>query len=96
LSPRFKGTSNGDGKKEPRPNPRKWRAHSKHATSQEKKAIMDKRAISCGLKVDIKRFTKVTKKKSKNTSKDATKGNGTSQPQKEVQGINKKMCVAHK
>jgi hypothetical protein len=61
-----------------------------------KKGDRGQKAISCGHKGDIKRFTKVTRKKSRNTSKDATKGNGTSQPQKEMQGINKKMCVAHK
>jgi hypothetical protein len=37
FSSGFKGTLSGDGKKEPAPNPRKWRAHSKHATSQENK-----------------------------------------------------------
>jgi hypothetical protein len=57
LSLRFKGTLNDDGKKEPRPNLRKWRAHSKHATSQEKKGDHGQKAISCGLKVDIERFT---------------------------------------
>jgi len=41
-------------------------------------------------------FTEVTKKRSRNTSQDATKGIGESQPQKEVQGIDKKACVAHK
>lgn len=61
-----------------------------------KKGDHGQKAISCGLKVNIKRFTKVTKKKSRNTSKDATKRNGTSQPQKEMQGINKKVCVANK
>jgi len=45
LSLRFKGTLNDDGKKELGPNLRKWRVHSKHATSQQKKVIMDKKAI---------------------------------------------------
>jgi len=96
LSLRFKGTLNDDGKKESGPNLRKWRAHSKHATSQGKKGDHGQMAISCGLKFDIERFTEVTKKRSRNTSKDATKGIGASHPQKEVQRIDKKACVAHK
>jgi hypothetical protein len=51
LSLGFKGTLSGDGKKELGPNPRKWRAHSKHATSQEKKAIMDKRPLVVALRL---------------------------------------------
>jgi len=61
-----------------------------------KKGDHRQKAISCGLKVDIERFTEVTKTRNRNTSKDATKGNGASQTQKEVQGIDKKVCVAHK
>jgi hypothetical protein len=55
LSPGFKGTLSGDGKKEPRPNPRKWRAHSKHATKSRKKGDHGQKPINCGLKVDIKK-----------------------------------------
>jgi hypothetical protein len=61
-----------------------------------KKGDHGQKAISCGLKVDIERFIEVTKKRSRNTSKDATKGIRASQPQKEVQRIDKKACVAHK
>ncbi len=92
LSLAFKKTLSGDGEKELGPNPKKWRAHSKHATSQEKKVIMDKRPLVVALRLTLKRFTKITKKKSRNTSKDATKGNGTSQPQKKCKGSIRK-CV---
>ncbi len=51
MSLRFKGTLNDDGKKESGPNLRKWRAHSKHATSQEKKVIMDKRPLVVALRL---------------------------------------------